>query len=480
MDEKQNIQDGFDSVENIKEETKENEVETGKEVTDTYNTPEGEELQENTETQKEYSAPGYGESYGYTPMGTYNLNNNSPVYYNNNKKPKKNGESHKVGIGVVIISAVLAAVIGAGSSILVFTANKVNISDSATETTSQSSDSVTDLTSTVNSGSGQTITINGDVNDIAQAVYKKCAGAVVGIRTTAYVTGFFGGSTESSGEGSGIVYSSDGYIITNYHVISEAVESSSKSTKIEVFFLSDTSESVKAEMVGYNVSSDLAVIKVDKTGLETIEIGNSDDISVGQTAIAIGSPGGLEFMGSVSSGIISGLNRSISIEDIGTMKVIQTDAAINPGNSGGALLNANGQLIGISSSKIVSSSYEGMGFAIPVNTAVDIVKKIIANQDNPSPYMGIEIYSYGSDFFDAYSLPHGAAVKSVVANAPAAQAGIKAGDIITSFNGVDIDEYQTLFDELDKCKPNDRVTVKLYRSGRYYTTSVTIGSNNGI
>lgn len=387
-------------------------------------------------------------------------------------------KSGGVNVAVVIIAVILSALIGAGSATFVFTASNNDKGIIVDNTSSTTSEPVTELLP--NTEPNQTITINGNVTDVANAVYKKCANSVVGIRTTAYVAGFFGGSQESSGEGSGVVYSADGYIITNYHVIAEVVEKASNNSKIEVYFMTDTTNGVEATLVGYNVSSDLAVIKVKKEGLQPIEVGNSDEISVGQTAVAIGSPGGLEFIGSVSSGVISGLNRSITVKDIGTLKVIQTDAAINPGNSGGALLNANGQLIGVNSSKLVSSSYEGMGFAIPSNTVVEIIDKIIANKDNPTPYIGIEVYSYGSDFFDAYSLPHGAAVKSVVQNAPAAKAGIQSGDIITEFNGVTIEEYQTLFDELEKCKPNDRVTVKLYRSGRYYTTSVTIGSNNGI
>ena len=183
-------------------------------------------------------------------------------------------------------------------------------------------------------------------------------------------------------------------------------------------------------------------------------------------------------MNSVSYGIVSGLNRTITVDSIGEMELIQTDAAINPGNSGGALLNSKGQLIGINSSKLVDESFEGMGFAIPVNIVIKVVKEIIENKDNPSPYIGIEIYKYDSAYLAQYGLPSGAAVKAVVKNAPAYNAGIRSGDIITAFNKIEIKEYSDFINALDECKPGTKVTARIYRNGRYYSTTVTIGSNN--
>ena len=142
------------------------------------------------------------------------------------------------------------------------------------------------------------------------------------------------------------------------------------------------------------------------------------------------------------------------------------------------MLNSKGQLIGINSSKLVDTSYEGMGFAIPVNTVVEVVKEIMDNKDKPSPYIGIEIYTYPSSYLEKYNLPHGAAVKSVVQGAPAASSGIRAGDIITQFNSVNIEEYTDFINALEDCTPGTKVTAKIYRNGRSYTTTVTIGSNN--
>ena len=162
-----------------------------------------------------------------------------------------------------------------------------------------------------------------------------------------------------------------------------------------------------------------------------------------------------------------------------TMNLIQTDAAINPGNSGGALVNLNGELVGINSSKLVSESFEGMGFAIPSNATKEICDKIIAKEGDPDPYLGVTISSYyDAKTLKKYGYPVGAVVESVVSGSPADDAGIKRGDIITELNGVAITDYSVFGDALSECKPGETVTVKIYRSKRYYTGNVTIGSNN--
>ncbi len=325
----------------------------------------------------------------------------------------------------------------------------------------------------------QNIVIQTQVDSVVEAVYQKSGNSVVGISTTSAASGLFGSTTEqTTGEGSGIIYSTDGYIITNYHVISNAVESRYQS-KIHVYLPTDTEKSYTATVVGYNISSDLAVIKIDKTGLPAVEIGNSDELKIGQYVVAIGSPGGLTFMGSTSFGIISGLNREITIESVGTMSLIQTDAAINPGNSGGALLNTKGQLVGVNSVKFVDESYEGMGFAIPVKTVVEICKTIIQNEDEPSPYIGMEVSTrYSATTLQMLGFPAGAVVQSVYEGSPAAESGIQRGDIITEFNGTAVTSYTQMNGLVNSCNPGDTITVKLYRSGKYYTTSLTVGANN--
>ncbi len=432
-------------------------------------------MQNNNTPNSEY--PSYRQPYSYTPNSNYGYQP-TPTPPPKPEPPKDGKKSVSVltliiCIGIsVVISTVTSVVIALG-----LTGEDINLglSSSSSPSYDYNADGDSDGQS---SGGTTTINIEGNVESMVEAVYQKSAQSVVGIRTTASVMGFFGGSTESTGEGSGVIYSADGYIITNYHVISEAVSGQYRNASVEVFLMSAPETPIDAKVVGYNVSTDLAVIKISKTGLPAVEFADSDKINVGQYAVAIGSPGGIEFLNSVSYGIISGLNRSITIDSIGEMKLIQTDAAINPGNSGGALLNSKGQLIGINSSKLVDESFEGMGFAIPSNTVHSVVDNIINKKSSKTPYIGIEIYKYDSEYLAEYGLPAGAAVKSVVTNAPAYNAGIRAGDIITVFNGTDIKEYDEFITALNKCSPGDRVSVRIYRNGRYYTATVTIGSNN--
>ena len=367
--------------------------------------------------------------------------------------------------GVVILSAILAAIIGASAGIM-GAVSYIRLG-SGGDTTASDGQTVTKNVS---------ISVNEDEANIAAAVYEKAGGSVVGIRTTTYVTSFFGGSQAETGSGSGVVYSKDGYIITNYHVVEDAVKSASGS-KIEVFLGSLDSEAYEATVVGYRISSDLAVIKINAKNLTPVEIANSDNLKTGQPAVTIGAPGGLEFMGSVTYGVISGLNRVISAD--AKVPLIQTDAAINPGNSGGALLDINGKLIGINSSKIVAEEYENMGFAIPSNIVVEVVQKIISKQNEPAAYIGVSISErYTAQVLNYYGYPAGAVVLSVYEGSPAYKAGIKRGDIITEFNGKAISEYDLLEEYLGECDPGQTVTMKIYRSGRTVEIQITVEADS--
>ncbi|MBE6810349.1 MAG: PDZ domain-containing protein [Ruminococcaceae bacterium] len=374
-------------------------------------------------------------------------------------KPKKEKRGHSTA--VVIVACILAAIIGAVSYAIVGSiplAKPHSTTDDYDETVEKPSNNVS-------------INVDQDASSIAEAVAVKCTDSVVGIRTTTSVMSFFGGNQEQTGNGSGVVYTSDGYIITNYHVISDAVQS--RNSKIDVFIGSDSAKSYPATVIGYNISCDLAVVKIDATGLTPIEMGNSDELKVGQYVVTIGSPGSLEFMGSVTYGIISGLNRTVSTNSV--LKLIQTDAAINPGNSGGALLNAEGKLIGINSSKIASVEFEGMGFAIPVNTVKEKCDKIISKKDDSQAYFGVSISStYTSQVLAFYGYPAGAVVSSVAEGSPAYNAGIERGDIITEFNGVKISEYTILNDVLYDCESGQTVEVTIYRASKYYTADIKL------
>ncbi len=381
----------------------------------------------------------------------YSSDNNN--YYSVPKKPKA-----KHSTATVIISAVLAALIGATTAFAgIFTYIKNNGNSNSA---SQNKQNVTIDVSEVSSS-------------VAEAVAKKATPSVVGIRTTTSVMNFFGGNQEQTGSGSGVVYSADGYIITNYHVIESAVKSNNP--KIDVFLSSEDENSYPATVVGYHISSDLAVLKINANNLQPAELGDSSKLNVGQYVITIGAPGGLEFMGSVTYGIISGLNRVVSTTN--SVSLIQTDAAINPGNSGGALLDCEGKLIGINSSKIVSEEFEGMGFAIPVNTVKEKCDKIIAKKDVPEAYIGVSISEkYTPDVLQFYGYPVGAVVLSVDDASPAAEAGIKRGDIITEFNGVAISSYTLLGEAINDCDPGQTVEVKIYRNGNIGSVQVKVGS----
>ena len=390
----------------------------------------------------------------------YSNQNNSEINYEIKPKNKKTGAGKKAAL--IIVTAVLSAAIGAGGCFAALFATG-NIGKKNSQVTTPSGGTVSNVN----------INIDETAQTVEQAVAEKVKNSVVGIRTTTAVSSFFGGESESTGEGSGVVYSSDGYIITNYHVIQSAVESKGK---IEVYVGSLDSQSYNASVIGYNISYDLAVIKIDATGLSAVEIGDSSALKVGQTVITVGNPGGLEFMGSVTSGIISGLNRKVS--STSAVSLIQTDAAINPGNSGGALLNIKGQLVGINSSKIVSEEYEGMGFAIPVNDVVEKCNKIISKENSAQSYIGVSISTkYTSSVLSYYGYPSGAVVSNVDENGPADKAGIKRGDIITEFNGSKITEYSQLTDLIKETDAGEKVKVKYYRSGKTHTATVTVGSD---
>ncbi len=414
--------------------------------------------------------------YTVTPGGGYYNNQNGnfdkkPDYIISDggsySVPPKKGDK-KYGFGVVVLSAVIAAAVGAATCFAVLSSNFFNIATGKSSSTASSN-------GTSQSGGDVNITVDGTAENMVEAVAQKVTPSVVGIRTTTAVTGFFGGISESTGDGSGVVYSKDGYIITNYHVISSG--SQSTTSKIAVYLDSADSEGYDATVVGYNIAADIAILKIDANNLTPVEFTDSSKLKVGQYVITIGNPGGLEFMDSVTYGVVSGLDRVVSTDS--DVKLIQTDAAINPGNSGGALVNSKGQLVGINSSKIVSEEFEGMGFAIPSNTVKELCENIIDRENSPEPYLGISISErYTAEVLEYYGYPNGAVVLSVADNSPAAKAGIAKGDIITKFGDTEITEYAVLENAIMNSKPGSKVTVELYRSGKLYDTEVTVGSNN--
>lgn len=303
------------------------------------------------------------------------------------------------------------------------------------------------------------------------AISAKVSPSVVGIKITYSYELFKGYSTETEGEGSGIIYSQDGYIVTNYHVIEAAI--SDEKAKVEVA-LEGSEEWITATLVGYDKVTDLAVIKIDKTGLQAAEFGTSSNLKVGDIAVAIGNPLGQDFAGTVTSGIISALNRTITT-DGRTYKLIQTDAAINSGNSGGALANSKGEVIGINTVKVVATGVEGIGFAIPSDEAVPIIKELIENKKVARPSIGISGINVTEAISKAYNLRIGIYVNEVLENSPASKAGFKAGDIIIKAEGQEVKTMDELNTLKYKHKIGDEFKVTVLRDSKEVELTVVLG-----
>ena len=314
------------------------------------------------------------------------------------------------------------------------------------------------------------------------AIAEKVSPSIVGIKVTTASRGqdFFFDIGPGVGEGSGIIIRADGYILTNNHVIEGALSGNSNrlatGAKIEVILPSQKDKPYTAAVVGRDTKSDIAVLKIDGSGFPAAELGDSSKLKTGELAVAIGNPGGMDYMGSVTAGIISGLNRTIETESGTALTLIQTDAAINPGNSGGALCNSTGQVIGINTIKIAATGFEGLGFAIPINHAKEIAQNLIDYKYvKGRPYLGVEIDSrFDADVAKEYNVPAGLLVADVVPLSAAYKAGIKTGDIITNFDGIKVKEFNDLNDQKNKHKPGDQVTVEIYRDGETKTLKVIL------
>lgn len=319
------------------------------------------------------------------------------------------------------------------------------------------------------STSTQNIEIDAEDTTLAEVVAAKAQPSVVSISTT---------TSEGSGVGSGVVLDTDGNVLTNCHVIEGATE----------LVVSMGGESYEAELVGEDSSSDLAVIRlkdVDSSKLTPIEIGDSDDLSVGEWVMAIGSPFGNEQ--SVSTGIVSALYRSTALPSTSGTSIyanmIQTDAAINPGNSGGALVNDNGELIGINSIiESYSGSSSGVGFAIPVNYAINIASQIIDGKTPVHPYLGVSLTSVNALSARANNLgaTEGALVVAVSDGGPAADAGIQENDIITKIDGEQVTSADGLIIALREHGVGDKVTLTVVRDSKEREVEVTLGSDEAL
>lgn len=311
----------------------------------------------------------------------------------------------------------------------------------------------------------QTVNLGNELSTVE--ISKKVGPAVVGITSTINnVISFFNTSTTSEGTGSGIIISEDGYVVTNNHVIDGA-----SSVKITL----NTGSEYEAKIIGSDSKTDLAVLKFSPNETLTVaELGDSSQIQVGEKAIAIGNPLGMEFFGSVTQGIISAVNRSITVDNR-TMSVIQTDAAINEGNSGGALVNAYGQVIGINSVKIASSSVEGMGFAIPISEAKPVIEDLITyGYVKGRPVLGISARDVTQDMSMRQGWPLGVQIMSTQVGSGAEIAGLEQGDIIVKADGKDVKSFDDLTEIKDTHKPGEIMTLEVYKYQTGLTAKVSV------
>lgn len=265
-------------------------------------------------------------------------------------------------------------------------------------------------------------------------------------------------TTTASSQGSGIIFSQDGYVITNAHVIGNS------KTAYAIRVVTSDGKVYKAGVVGYDSRTDIAVLKMDDAkGLTPATFGDSSQLEVGQDIIVVGNPGGLDYQNTTTKGVISALNRKLSTSSL--TKYIQTDAAINPGNSGGPLVNYYGQVVGITTSKIVSETYEGMGFAIPSQTVKSIVDTLVKNgYVEGRVKIGISGIAVTSDQASNYNIPQGIYVQSIVSGGPCDGTSLKEGDIITEVDGETITSFADVYAILETHKPGDKIKVKYYSS----------------
>lgn len=313
-----------------------------------------------------------------------------------------------------------------------------------------------------------TINPSDDITSVS-AVAKSNMSSVVGI-TTVEVQQFFFSLQEVEGVGSGVIVDPNGYILTNSHVVGDG-----RAKSLHVIF--EDGEKVEGEVLWNDRSLDLAMVKVDKKGLPVAKLGDSDALQVGELAVAIGNPLGLDFQRSVTAGVISGLNRTIEVNEIVMENLIQTDASINRGNSGGPLLNSKGEVIGINTVKV--SSGEGLGFSIPINSIKPIISEVTTTGTHKTVVLGVTgvgVEEYQATLGIKLSTDKGIILVEVVSGGPAHKAGLTASDIITAVDGREINSMSDLKATLYKYKKGDKASFDVIRNGEKKKIEVTFSA----
>ena len=400
--------------------------------------------------------------------------NSSNSAYKAFKNSEKKTNSSGVGKTVVLpfVCGVLGTVAVLGTCLTVPPIKQSILNTLVGSSNSQSSDS-----SNLNNLNTQQVSLL-DFSETGIGVANKVKPSIVGITVEFSVNSiFYNSSGTAKASGSGIIISEDGYILTNNHIVSSTSESNNafyevgKANKVTVKLYNDDTE-YEAQIIGTDSQTDLAVIKIDKTGLTPAELGDSDSVQVGEFAMAIGNPLGLD--NSVTAGIVSAVNREVTDSDGNKYLAIQTDAAINSGNSGGALVNSQGQVIGVNTLKLSGEDVEGVGFAIPINSTKEIYEQLIQYNKVKRPYIGIGGIDLDEETAKKNNLVVGIYIKTIEDFSAAEKAGLRIGDVIIEADGQKI----TTMDELNEIKNSksigDTIKLKVYRNGNEKEVTVTL------
>ena len=394
------------------------------------------------------------------------------VNFNDKKKKEKKVQK---GFGKTVAVPFLSGVLGAGL-VLGTCFGVPNIRKNILNIDANNKNTISTSTSAATGPINTTQISLADYSGTGIGVAQKVLPSIVGIKVEYTVNSIFMMQQgTASAEGSGIIISEDGYILTNNHVINSSSTSSyyeiGQANKVSVYLYNDTTE-YEATVVGTDEQTDLAVIKIDKTGLTAAELGDSDAVQVGEFSMAIGNPLGMQ--SSVTGGLISAVNRDVTDSDGKTFKLIQTDAAINSGNSGGALVNSEGKVIGINTLKVSATGVEGMGFAIPINSAKPIYEQLIQYNKVKRPYIGISGRDLDELTAKRNNLVVGIYVASVDEFSAAEKAGIKAGDVIVKADGKEIKTMNELNEIKNTHNIGDTMTVTINRNGNEKELTVTL------
>ena len=356
-----------------------------------------------------------------------------------------------------------------------------------TTSTSASSSSANNLQDT-NAGTVDFVSLAA-YSDTAVFAANKILPSIVGIEVTYNVTqnsmfSMFGRNGQSTStaqaSGSGIIISEDGYILTNNHVVDSSSESTyydiSEATSVKVSLSTGDNQTYDAKIVGKDSQTDLAVLKIEATGLTAAEFADSDTVKIGEFTMAVGNP--LDLGTTITCGVVSAINREVDDGDGTKFKCIQTDAAINSGNSGGALVNSKGQVIGVNTLKVASTGVEGIGFAIPINSTLNVIEELKTYSKVRRPYIGITGRNLDETTAKTHNLVEGIYVYSVEEYSAAEKAGIKVGDIITSADGTEVKTMDELNEIKNKHSIGDKMTLKIYRDGKTQDIQITLGESN--